>query len=60
MAGSMIGTKMPRSVRGALAPETRDASSSDAFMLRKPGVSSITIALTLRATRCVQTIPQKL
>jgi len=41
--GVMIGIKMRTSVPIALAPDVSEASSSEASMLRKAGVSNMTL-----------------
>ena len=45
-------------VRTTPAPDTRDASSSVASMLRNAGVKSITSTAIVEVVRCAQTMPQ--
>ena len=54
----MIGRKIRTAVQNVLAPNTRAASSKVEFMLRKTGVSSITLRARELPTRCTQTMTQ--
>ena len=57
MAGTITGSVTRIIVRMLVAPETRAASSSSTFMLRKAGVSSITLSEMVFAIRWAQTMP---
>ena len=56
--GAITGTVMRRAVRSVLAPATRDASSKEAFMLRKAGVRRMTFTVRDPVMMWTQTIPQ--
>ena len=58
MTGAMTGTVIRRAVRSVPAPATREASSKEAFMLRKAGVRRITFTVSDPVTTWTQTIPQ--
>ena len=58
MAGAMTGTVIRRAVRSPPAPATREASSNEAFMFRKAGVSRITFTVRDPVMMCTQTMPQ--
>ena len=58
MAGIMTGTVILSAVRSPPAPATREASSKEAFMLRKAGVSRMTLTVSDPVRTCTQTMPQ--
>ncbi len=58
MTGAMTGTVMRRAVRTVPAPATREASSNDAFMLRKAGVRRITFTVSEPVMTWTHTMPQ--
>ena len=54
----MTGTVIRSAVRSVLAPATREASSKAAFMLRKAGVSRMTLTVSEPVMTWTQTMPQ--
>ena len=58
MTGAITGTVIRSTVRSVPAPATREASSNEAFMLRKAGVSRMTFTVSEPVMTWTQTIPQ--
>ena len=57
MVGARIGTTTRRRVPTLLAPEVRDASSSDESRLRKAGTRRMTPTAMVPLSRCAATMP---
>ncbi len=58
MTGAITGTVIRSAVRSVLAPATREASSNEAFMFRKAGVSRMTFTVSEPVMTWTQTMPQ--
>ena len=56
--GAMTGIVIESAVRAVPAPATREASSKAAFMLRKAGVSKITLTVSDPVMTWIHTMPQ--
>ena len=54
----MTGIVIESAVRAVPAPATREASSKAAFMLRKAGVSKITLTVSDPVMTWIHTMPQ--
>ncbi len=58
MTGAITGTVIRSAVRSVPAPATREASSNEAFMLRKAGVRRMTLTVSDPVMTWTQTMPQ--
>ncbi len=58
MTGAITGTVIRTAVRRVPAPATREASSNEAFMLRKAGVRRMTLTVSDPVMTWTQTMPQ--